>query len=382
MNSHSAQTLSEISKSMGSIIYCDSDEDEEWEIGEDGFAFDDDEWDEDVSDDVTYTCVQQETKKMVKENIPFIYAGNSITVYMDNEVYIFPNSHLLFNEVVRAVRDGNVSAVRSLIEKRSYKGLEIGDNVILYNGEPLHGVAVERLFSMKALGFDITPMVKFLENCQLNPYPEIVAKLYDFLESKGMPLTEDGCFLGYKYCNKDYFDSHTGKTVQYLPNTVVSVPREDYKDVTGHECASKGLHVGNWEYSGVGNQRNTERKHMVVKVNPKDVLSVPAGSNAKKIRVWEMFVVKEILESSDKLSDDVVTSSGIVPKYKVGDKLVCLYKDGDGKEIKFSGKIKNIGEVYLELEAGWTSTPRLNNTNGRWSAVKTRLKIANITETF
>lgn len=322
---------------------------------------------------------------MPKTYIPFIETSDSISVYGD-EVHIFPRSHLLYSEVVKAVKDGDLAKFKKLIERKSSQGLQVNDDVVLYNGQPIHNMATERLFKMKSEGYDVAPMIKFLENCYKNPYPAVVDKLFDFLASRGMPITEDGCFLGYKYCNLDYWDSHTGRTVQYLPGTTVSVPVEDICDLSGEQCSNKGLHVGNWEYSGVRARLHNNRRFMIVKVNPKDVLSVPFGQDAKKIRVWEMYVVKEITQETDIITESVVDEDGDYSVFRVGQFLNCIYLNGDGKEVGFSGYIKNLGDTYLELESGWTSTnptyEAAYTKAGSNQTTKIRLKIANILETW
>ncbi len=315
---------------------------------------------------------------MAKTYIPYTFAGSSISVYLE-DVHIFPSSHLLFKKVVELVKAGNLPALKKLMEAKNQDGLSVKDDVVLYNGEPLTTGAAKKLFELKAAGFDVAPMIKFLENCYKNPYPAVVEKLYEFLESKGMPITEDGCFIGYKYCNQDYFDSYTGKTYKYLPNTFVTMPRVDFHDLSGSECSHHGLHVGNWEYSGVKDNNYNNglygRRNMLVKVNPKDVVSVPYGSEAKKIRTWEMYVIKELTQTTDIVDSLVANEEGEADytQFVVGSRIVGIYKDGDGKSIDYKGVIKNVGSAYIELEAGWKS-----NTSTKDRGYKVRLKIANL----
>jgi len=360
----------------------DNDDDDEWDeqwysYEDDGSSLDDDEDDgygyggcygsddEDV-DDVADVKQQTKETKMTKEYIPHIISGNSITVFI-NGVSIFPSSHLLYKDVCNCVKEGDKNKLTKLLTAKTFTGLTLRDDEVLWNGEVLNNTATKRLFEMRKNGFSIEPMKKFLENCQLNPYPVVVEKLYDFLESRGMPLTEDGCFLGYKYCNQDYYDSYTGKTYQFLPNTVVKAPKTDYCDLTGHECSEKGIHVGNFEYSG--NQQTNGRRVMYVKVNPKDVLSVPHGSGAKKIRVWELEVLSE---SNGILTEEVVTEKGKTLLYTVGEKVLITYRDGDNKVHTYTGFIKNVGNVYLELEKF------TKNKTKCFPNDKARLKISNI----
>lgn len=315
---------------------------------------------------------------MAKTYIPYTFAGNSISVYLD-DVHIFPSSHLLFKKVVEYVKAGNLPALKKLMEAKNQDGLAVKDDQVLYNGEPLTNAAAKKLFELKNAGFDVAPMIKFLENCYKNPYPAVVDKLYEFLESKGMPITEDGCFIGYKYCNQDYFDSYTGCTYKYKPGTTVTMPRVDFHDLSGSQCSQHGLHVGNWEYSGVHENGNNNgfygRRNMLVKVNPKDVVSVPHGYDAKKIRTWEMYVIKELTQTTDIVDSLIANEEGEADytHFVVGQKIVIIYTDGDGKSIDYKGVVKNVGSMYIELEAGWKS-----NTSSKDKTEKIRLKIDNI----
>lgn len=305
-----------------------------------------------------------------KTFIPHIFSGDSVTFFL-NGTHSFPSTHLNYKEVIEAVKSGNEKELQNIISGKNRKGLEVLENDVLWNGEVLHTVAVKRLFEIKHAGFDTTPIIRFLENCQKNPFPQIVAKLYEFLESRGMPLTEDGCFLCYKYCNADYYDGWTGRTYQFLPGSHVVANnienRDKICDLSGEECSGEGIHVGNYDYSG--SQPNV----VFVKVNPKDVLSSPVGHNAKKLRVWELDVLDVV---DGKKEEIVVTSNGKKIDYIVGQELDCHYKNGDGKINNITGTILNIGEMYLELDKGYSIDGEIN------TSTKRRLKVTNIQKAF
>ncbi len=355
--------------------YHSSEDDEDWDEDEDDDGDWDDEDEENLNNDDTIYQPQPkvEEKKMTKY-IPHIISGDSITVF-SNGVSIFPSTHLFYRDICNAVKAGDEAKLAQLVACKDRQGLEVLDDEVLWNGEPLHSTAARRLFEIKAAGFDTTPIKNFLKNCQENPFPQVVEKLYDFLESRGMPLTEDGCFLGYKYCNENYYDSHTGKTYKFFPYTHVVATNIENKgkicDLNGEECSGQGIHVGNFEYSG--HHANV----VYVKVNPKDVLSVPVGVNAKKIRVWEL----DVLGRTDGQQHQavVVTNDGKSIDYVKGNTLECLYKNGDGKIEHLDGYILNVGDVYLELDEGWERYEN-DDYDSEWGGFKRRLKIANIVE--
>jgi hypothetical protein len=339
--------------------------------------------DEDECDEFCETCYPDLTtkpketqKKATKmQFINHIISGNSITVFLDGiGCKIFPNTHLFYKEICEAVKKGDKSGLEALLKPQNRNGLEVLEDEVLWNGEPINSVAAQRLFEIKTAGFDTTPVINFLKNCQMNPFPDVVNKLYEFLETRGMPLTEDGCFIGYKYTNEDYWDNYTGSTYKFTPYTHVVATnienRDTVHDLSGEECSGQGIHVGNFEYSG------SYKTVVYVKVNPKDVLSVPVGYGAKKIRVWELDVLGRV--DGVKLEEDVVTNEGKKIDFIVGNSLHCRYKAENG-EIQISGDILNVGKTYLELENAEVFNEKVCNY---WYSLgeKRRLKISNILE--
>ena len=58
-------------------------------------------------------------------------------------------------------------------------------------------------------GLPFEPLVKLFENLMKNISYQTRTQLYDFLEHKNLPITEDGCFLAYKAVNSDYKDKYS-----------------------------------------------------------------------------------------------------------------------------------------------------------------------------
>lgn len=151
--------------------------------------------------------------------------------------------------------------------------------------------------------------VAFLENLQANPSKKSRKSLFNFLDKHDLVITEDGCFIGYKGISEDglsctsgrepvtvtledgTIEEHTGR----IPNpvgAVVEMPRS-LVDPERNVACSVGLHVGNHNYAnGFGSVLLT------VKVNPRDVVSVPSDSNDEKIRTCRY----EIIEVNEKRS--------------------------------------------------------------------------------
>jgi hypothetical protein len=143
-------------------------------------------------------------------------------------------------------------------------------------------------------GFSFEPMVKFLANVLENHSNRAVQELYTFLENKNLPITEDGCFLAYKAVTHDYKDKWT-KQIDNSIGETVGMQRRKVNDDCGIGCAD-GLHCGAIEYvEGYSNCRGDEHddKIVIVKVNPKDVVSVPTDSQCQKVRTCEYQVIAD-----------------------------------------------------------------------------------------
>lgn len=159
---------------------------------------------------------------------------------------------------------------------------------ITYGGEPLHMTIVDHIFRMKEEGFNITPMLRFLDNLLSNPSKRAVDELYGFLQYGKMPITEDGCFIAYKRVRDDYKSVHDGKT-DNTPGVTVQMPRNLVNE-NSHETCSTGLHFCSHEYL----RHFSGAKIVILKVNPRDVVSIPADYNNTKGRACRYDVVGEL----------------------------------------------------------------------------------------
>ena len=146
--------------------------------------------------------------------------------------------------------------------------------------------------------FPYSALKNFLKNIKKNPGKNSQSQLYDYLEHYNFPITEDGCFLAYKYVsesNGNLYDSHTG---EYLnnPGCIVSMDRKKCCDDPNTAC-STGLHVAAYDYA---TSAGSGQVIVVVKVNPKDVVSVPKDYQFQKIRCCRYEVLKKGTEQIDK----------------------------------------------------------------------------------
>jgi hypothetical protein len=144
------------------------------------------------------------------------------------------------------------------------------------------------MITMLQEGFPIEPMVVFMENLMSNPSRQAVQELYGFLEKNNLPITPDGHFLAYKKVRDDYLDCHSG-TMDNSVGRIVEMERNEVDDNRNNTC-SAGLHFCGHSYlAHFGGART-----VIVKINPRDVVSIPSDYNDAKGRACRYEVVGEV----------------------------------------------------------------------------------------
>lgn len=242
-------------------------------------------------------------------SFPYIIQGENIVVIMDNKPHTVNKSHITYDRVIKAVREKDWDTVRDLIDPKEaiinfgQGHIKITNSGMFWDGEPLHGALADRVINMLKEGFDIQPMVNFVNNLMQNPSRKSIEELYGFLEKNNLPITEDGHFLAYKKVRSDFKDVHSG-TMDNSPGKIVEMPRNKVDDRSEHTC-SYGLHFCSIDYlSCFGGDRI-----VIVKVNPADVVSIPTDYNNSKARCCRYEVVSELGRPADQAFDGTVQTT-------------------------------------------------------------------------
>jgi hypothetical protein len=234
-------------------------------------------------------------------NVGYVKCDNVLTVFINNEQYVLDNTHVNYNLVLQELRGkkrANVIEklvnVRRAIERfmRGRIKVDVDKGIVLYKNEVVEPVITNKIIKFMTDGLNARPLIKFLDNLMQNPSRRAINELYKFLEHRGLPLSKDGCFFAWKGVNENYLDIHSNKFLN-KPGKKFSMPRNLVDDNWGIAC-SEGFHVGEFSYAKcfAGNYG----RMMLVKVNPKDVVSVPSDCSCQKCRVCEYKVVKEYTE--------------------------------------------------------------------------------------
>jgi hypothetical protein len=236
--------------------------------------------------------------------MPYVINNQSVTIIANNAIATCSLEDFKFaEEVLIALRRGDEDTAIALINKdrdisdwvNDAQTLKVEGRTIMYRDDeldkwrPLHNALVDRIIAMREQGFNPEPMVKFLANINMNESEDAKKDLYGFLETNSLPVTIDGCFLAYKKVRNNFMDGYTG-TFDNHPGKTIKMDRNKVVADRNRTC-SAGLHVCSGGYLGNSIGGN---KVMLVKVHPKNVVSVPVDYKNSKMRCCEYTVIKEL----------------------------------------------------------------------------------------
>lgn len=224
--------------------------------------------------------------------------GKNIILVISNKSHtISKDTHVSYGKIVDALKSQDWDALHDLIEpKKAIVNFGKGhvaisvDNQVTWKGQPFHNALASRMIEMYQDGFPIDPMVRFMENLMQNPSKRSVDQVYSFLEKNKLPITEDGCFLAFKRVRADFRDVHSG-TIDNSVGQVVEMDRNSVDDNPDSHC-STGLHFCSESYlKHFGGQDDPV---MILKINPRDVVSIPTDYNGAKGRCCKYEVVGQV----------------------------------------------------------------------------------------
>lgn len=248
----------------------------------------------------------------------FIILEDGISMLINMVPYTIDATHPKYEQIREACRDGDWEYAQELIDVavavQSFGGNKLEVNAdagtVNYNGEPLHGSIVARIIQMISEGFSVEPLVCFLDNLMQNPSKRAVDELYGFLEYGKMPITEDGCFLAYKRVRSDYKSVHDGVTDNSI-GMIVQMPRNKVDDRSDNTC-SYGLHFCSHEYL----KSFSGERVVILKINPRDVVSIPTDYNNTKGRACRYEVIGELSpEQVEKALGQSIWSTAVVTDF-------------------------------------------------------------------
>jgi hypothetical protein len=226
----------------------------------------------------------------------YLIQGKNIVVVIDNRPYTITSTHIGYEKLKQAIKDSDWDIVKQVVDPAKEilnygKGLvAVQGSKVFYKDREMVGVITQRLIDMYQEGFPVEPLILFMENLMQNPSKRAVEELYTFLEKGKLPITPDGHFLAYKKVRKDFLDIHSG-TMLNAPGQVVEMERNAVDDDQNRTC-SAGLHFCSKDY--LDHFGSSDSRTVILKINPADVVSIPADYNATKGRACRYEVIGEL----------------------------------------------------------------------------------------
>lgn len=254
--------------------------------------------------------------------VPQIITSNSITVLVGGKTLVAQKGgHPNFDKIKAYLIEGAPDTaklaamfdVAKAVEVRSNGRVQIVNGVVNYDGKPLHSTLTTRMIAMLSEGYNIEPLIAFLEKLMQNPSNRAVTGLYDFLAATNIPITPDGDFLAYKKVRSTYFDIHSN-TIRNAVGDAPRVPRNAVDEDPDRTC-SHGLHVCSESYLAHFGSSGGSDRVMIVQVNPADVVAIPRDYNNAKMRCAGYKVIAEVAPDTLKAAFNraVMTQANFTP---------------------------------------------------------------------
>jgi hypothetical protein len=308
-------------------------------------------------------------------NAALITGSGRVSAIVEGVSYIMDTDHPKYKQAIDAIRQNNweefVELVNITKQVNSYfsnAGVEIKNGCIFFNNEIIHNTLTKRILDFMSKNLPHEPLLKFFNNLMENPSKRAVDELYAFLEAGELPITEDGHFLAFKNVRSNYYDIHSG-TFRNQVGDVCEMPRNRVDEDKERTC-SYGLHFCSIKY--LPHFRDSDGgKTMILKINPKDVVAIPADYENAKGRCSRYEVVGEYKEDwRSKIQQNESGWNGCLYSSDGGD-YDCDYDDDENYDDEYDdeyGQNTNSNSIYGQKPSGqkyWA----VRDNNGKFTKV-------------
>ena len=281
--------------------------------------------------------------------VAYIVKESGVTLFKDGRQFSAPSDFWSFNRIIEKIKNQDFNGIEELFNtKEAVESVQkevsaevaesLGEEVRIIGGEvfvgdkKVYNSVTQRLVKMLSGGFDVKPLSNFLKRLLKNPSRTAIQECYPFMEKADVTIDEEGYIIAYKKVRDDYFDIYSG-TVNYNIGNIVEMPRNEVDDNRSNLC-SDGLHFCSFSYLGHFGAGSGNRI-LIVKVDPADVVSIPADYNDAKARACRMEVIGEIEEQKDVLAK--------TPVYKKTESAPAQLMN----EVQETGNVKIVNIPYI-----------------------------------
>lgn len=296
-----------------------------------------------------------------------IITPKTITLcFTPSETVIIPKDNPKFDEVKRLLFEEKfdeiynaISIKNSIITKAKGK-IRYENTKFKIGKDELPECITKYLVDFDLNRIPLKFIINFWNRLKNNPSEESKKDLFAFIKAAKIAITENGCFVAYKYVRDDFMDCYSGKFDNH-PGKTPTMKREDVDPDRNKTCSS-GLHVCSWEYL------STSPSNRIVEclVDPVDVVSVPIDYNDTKMRVCKYKVIRECKEKLElPLYEDHYKEEGLkfIRTSKDGRlKIAACHIDRLNTDSQVSASINN-GNIYVKSEYNATKNGEIFYVN-------------------
>ena len=183
--------------------------------------------------------------------------------------------------------------------------VSVANGRVYFDGDEVNDSLTKQILRFIDEGNDFRPLVNFFEKVQQNPEQHSRENLYRWLDAADFTLAANGDIIGYKGIASDgnggYVSIHSGRAIvngevvegriPNAPGSIIEMPRSEVTFDPSVGCHT-GLHIGTWDYAYSFGRGGV----LEVRVNPRDVVSVPTDSGDQKLRACRYEVVDILSE--------------------------------------------------------------------------------------
>jgi len=279
---------------------------------------------------------------MTTHNASLVTAAG-ILIFTNGQMMTIANDHPNAGKIRDALSSGDYTLALDLADTKAVarkwlskdKDFALDGSTVTLHGDPFSVAVTEKVLSMIEAGSNPDPLFNFLRKVRKNPSRTAQEELLLFCVANGFMIHEDGDIIAYKSLRGDYKDIHSGTvlakpahlmtpaeltqygsgvkqgdvTTQVVNGvTTISMARhkvDDRRDVT----CSVGLHFAAHKYASTwaGAIDGVNRRLIVMKVNPADVVSIPSDYHNEKGRCWSYQAIAELGNANPMPKKEVYT---------------------------------------------------------------------------
>lgn len=229
----------------------------------------------------------------------YLITNTGATIFHGGQHLVAGNSHKNYARIVDALKAQDFESAVSLLDLRTAArkfvsadpDFTLDGDLVSYKGRAFDMQVSNKVLAMIEAGNSPDSLFNFLRKVRQNPSATSQAELLLFCEANGFMIHEDGDILAYKSVRANYKDIHSG-TVLYEVGSTVEIPRGEVDDKRENTC-SFGLHFASYKYASTWT-RMEDKRMLLIKINPADVVSIPSDYNNQKARTCKLTVAAEI----------------------------------------------------------------------------------------